>query len=89
MAYVLRREGEVQSTELGLAKPVDEAIDAFRQALRDPKRTNVKQLARAVDEKVMQPVSALVGDATQLLVSTDGALNLIPFEALVDEQDAI
>jgi CHAT domain-containing protein len=86
VAYVLRHDGEVQSKELGLTKPVDEAIDALRQALRDPKRTDVKLLARVVDEKVMEPVGALVGDATQLLVSTDGALNLIPFEALVDEQ---
>ncbi len=86
-AYVLRHEGEVTWKDLGGAKPIDEAIDAFREALRDPKRSNVKQRARAVDEKVMQPLAALVGDATQLLISPDGALNLIPFEALVDEQN--
>ncbi len=34
----------------------------------------------------MQPVRALLGDATQLLISPDGELNLIPFAALVDEQ---
>ena len=27
-----------------------------------------------------------IGDVSQLLVSPDGALNLVPFEALVDEQ---
>jgi CHAT domain-containing protein len=42
--------------------------------------------ARAVDERLMQPVRALVGDATHLLVSPDGQLNLIPFQALVDER---
>ena len=86
VAYVLHHEGEVQSADLGLSKPIDDAIDVLRLALRDPKRTNVKELARAVDQKVMQPLMTPVGDATQLLVSTDGALNLIPFEALVDEQ---
>jgi CHAT domain-containing protein/Tfp pilus assembly protein PilF len=86
VAYVMRNQGDVQWKELGEAKEVDERIAALRQALLNPKRNNIKQFARAVDEKVMQPVRPLVGDAARLLVSPDGALNLIPFEALVDEQ---
>jgi CHAT domain-containing protein len=35
----------------------------------------------------MQPIRALLGDSRQLLVSPDGDLNLIPFEALVDEHN--
>lgn len=66
---------------------IDGAIDELRKSLRDNKRKDVGPLARAVDELVMRPVRALVGDATHLLVSPDGALNLIPFEALVDEQN--
>src|SRR5262249_23765356 len=65
----------------------DQAIDALRQELRDPKRKNVNQLARKVDELVMQPVRVLVGDAKHLLISPDGMLNLLPFAALVDEQN--
>jgi CHAT domain-containing protein len=34
----------------------------------------------------MQPLRPLLGDATHLLISPDGQLNLVPFEALVDEQ---
>ena len=34
----------------------------------------------------MRPVRKLVGDIRTLLLSPDGALNLIPFGALVDEQ---
>jgi CHAT domain-containing protein len=34
----------------------------------------------------MQPVRARLGTAKQLLIAPDGALNLIPFEALVDER---
>ncbi|MEJ7708614.1 MAG: CHAT domain-containing protein [Pyrinomonadaceae bacterium] len=37
-------------------------------------------------KKMMQPIRTLAGNATRLLISPDGALNLIPFEALVDEQ---
>jgi CHAT domain-containing protein/Tfp pilus assembly protein PilF len=86
VAYVIRRDGEVQWKELGETKSVDAAIEAWRKALRDPARRDVRQLARAVDEKVMRPVRALAGEAKQLLISPDGALNLIPFAALLDEQ---
>jgi CHAT domain-containing protein/Tfp pilus assembly protein PilF len=86
VAYVIGSGGEARATDLGTVAAIDVMIDAWRQALRDPKRNDVKQLARMADEKIMQPVRALVGNATRLLVSPDGALNLIPFEALVDEQ---
>ena len=87
VVYVLRRQGEVRWTDLGEVTPVDDAITALREALRDNKRTDVKNLARALDDRVMRPVRALTGDATQLLISPEGELNLIPFEALVDEHD--
>lgn len=86
VVYVVRAKGAVHGKEIGTAKEIDAAIEAYRQALRDPKRKDMQRLARTVDEKVMQPVRAFTGDATQLLISPDGALNLIPFEALVDEQ---
>jgi CHAT domain-containing protein/Tfp pilus assembly protein PilF len=86
VAYILRREGEIQWQELGEAKAIDSAVDALRRALRDPKRQDVKDLSRALDAKVMQPLRALVGETRHLLVSPDGALNLIPFAALVDER---
>jgi len=85
VAYVLRREGGIEWKELGEAKAIDTAIGAFRKALRDPNRVDVKRLARAVDAKVFQPIRPLLGDVSRLLISTDGSLNLIPFAALVDE----
>jgi CHAT domain-containing protein/Tfp pilus assembly protein PilF len=84
IAYVIHGQGEVRWKDLGAARDIDAAVDVFRQGLRDPQRTGVKQLARALDERVMQPVLALTGNATHLLVSPDGQLDLIPFEALVD-----
>jgi CHAT domain-containing protein/Tfp pilus assembly protein PilF len=85
VCYVIRNQGEIRWRELGGTKEVDGAVQALRQALRDPQRKDTQQLARALDEAVMQPVRALLGDATQLLVSPDGELNLVPFAALVDE----
>ena len=86
VAYVIRNQGDVRWRELGEAQAVDADVDKLRQALRDPKRADVRDLARMIDEKVMRPIRSLVGDATQLLVSPDGELNLIPFAALVDEE---
>jgi CHAT domain-containing protein/Tfp pilus assembly protein PilF len=86
-AYVIRRLAPPHGRDLGPAAVIDEAIDALRQALRDPTRNDVKALARAVDGKVLAPIRALVGDATRLVISPDGELSLIPFEALVDDRD--
>ena len=45
----------------------------------------VQKLARQLDTRLLQPVRKFIGDNTHLLISPDGALNLIPFAALVDE----
>jgi CHAT domain-containing protein/Tfp pilus assembly protein PilF len=86
VACVLRREGEANWKDLGELKLIDQAIAALREALRDPKRSDVKNLARAVEKRVFQPLRPLVAEINQLLISPDGNLNLIPFAALVDEQ---
>src|SRR5262249_10522717 len=55
--------------------------------LRDSKRRDVKQLARVVDRMVMQPIRPLLGETRRVLLSPDSTLNLIPFAALVNEQN--
>jgi CHAT domain-containing protein/Flp pilus assembly protein TadD len=88
LAYLLEAQGRPKWTDLGEAAPIDRAINAWRQALRDPRRTDVNRLARVVDEKVMRPVLALaqseLGATRRLLIAPDGLLNLVPFAALVD-----
>ncbi|WP_308796484.1 tetratricopeptide repeat protein [Tolypothrix sp. FACHB-123] len=49
--------------------------------------SRLQKLARALDEQIMTPIRPLLGDARHLLLSPDGQLNLIPFEALKDEQN--
>lgn len=85
-AYVLKRDtATVQFVDLGDAASIDTDIGRLRAALQDPKRGDVKVLARALDERVMKPVRALFGVTRHVFLSPDGALNLIPFAALVDE----
>jgi CHAT domain-containing protein/tetratricopeptide (TPR) repeat protein len=84
-AYVVHRSSPPTAVDLGEAEAVDKKVDALRVALADPARSDARRLSRALDDAVMRPVRGLVGNSTQLLVSPDGALNLVPFEALVDE----
>ncbi|WAN69898.1 CHAT domain-containing protein [Moorena producens JHB] len=86
-AYVLYQNGEPQAIDLGEAETIDRAIEKLRTYLGNPKAP-IKQLkdsARELDKMVMQPVRQLLEDTKTILLSPDAALNLIPFEALVDE----
>ena len=85
-AYVVRRRAPPQGFDLGPASAIDAAIEALRQEVRDPKRPGVEARARAVDDLVMRPIRPAFAGAARLLISPDGALNLVPFDALVDEQ---
>lgn len=86
VAYVLHATGQPQGIDLGDSDQIDPAVASFREALRDPQRTDVKTLARELDEKVMRPIRTLLKGKQVVLISPDGALNLIPFAALVDER---
>ncbi|WP_437841988.1 tetratricopeptide repeat protein [Sorangium sp. So ce1153] len=85
VAYVLHRTGEPRWVELGPTAPIDALVDRARAALSaaDPRYVEV---ARELDEKVMQPVRQLLGEAREVYLSPDGELNLLPFAALVDER---
>jgi CHAT domain-containing protein len=86
-AYVLRPDGAPGWAELGPAEPIEHAVGELRRALKSPNRSDVRQPARALDELVMRPTRRLLGESKQLFVAPDAALNLVPFEALVDEQN--
>lgn len=85
-AWVLRADGSVAQVDLGEAGPLEKEAAAFRVALANPRSTNHAALARSLDERVMRPVRALLGDATRLIVAPSGALNSVPFAALLDER---
>ncbi|MGI9107422.1 MAG: CHAT domain-containing protein [Pyrinomonadaceae bacterium] len=92
VAYIARREGEPQFVDLGEAAAIEANVEKLRVALRDSRQASrgdvaaVKAAARVVDEGVMRPVRALLGATRRIFLSPDGALNLIPFAALVDER---
>lgn len=85
-AYVIRPSGEDFAQDLGTANEIDNAVSAYRESLRDPRRNDARQHARALQEKILQPLSSFIGNSSHLLISTDGELSLIPFESLVDQK---
>ena len=87
VAYVLSAAGAPAWVELGEAAPIEQAITLWRATLADPRRADVRQHARTLDERVMRPVRKLLGGARHLFLSPDSALNKIPFGALVDEEN--
>ena len=84
-AYILTHEGVLSWVDLGEARPIDADVNKLRAALQDPTRTDVKDTARRLYDKLMRPMVRLIGGAHRLLLSADGELSLIPFGALVDE----
>lgn len=83
-AYVMRRHGEVRGVDLGEARVIDELAARFRHSLSDPTRTDTKVLARQLGAMLLDPMSTELRGVRRLLLSPDGALNLVPFAALRD-----
>src|SRR6185436_1924533 len=85
-AYVITKRQSPVGVDLGAVADIDPLIVHLRDALRNPADATVKTRARMLDEKIMQPLRPALDDLTRLLISPDGALNLVPFETLVDKR---
>jgi CHAT domain-containing protein/tetratricopeptide (TPR) repeat protein len=85
-AYVLRSKGAPVFVDLGEASVIDQRIVALRRSLSEPGNSSVLNNARQLDERLMRPVRALLGDTRTVLLAPDGALHLVPFGVLRDEQ---
>ncbi|WP_437667302.1 tetratricopeptide repeat protein [Sorangium sp. So ce1182] len=85
VAYVLKRGGSIDAIDLGKAALIDAAVERLRRALARA-AADPRPAARALDALVMQPVRRLLGPIRWVFLSPDGALNLVPFSALMDEE---
>ncbi|TKD02256.1 CHAT domain-containing tetratricopeptide repeat protein [Polyangium fumosum] len=84
-AYVLDAAGKVAFVDLGESAPIEAATKALRETLTSSLDQDPKPPARALDELVMRKIRPLLGGKTKLMIAADGALSLVPFAALVDE----
>ncbi len=89
VAYILQSLGEPQWVDLGEAETINGAVTEFRRAIRLKVGSPMafKKAARTLDAMLMQPVRKKLDDKRNLLIAPDSQLNLIPFAALIDENN--
>ncbi len=85
-AYLLTKDGKIDAIDLGEAAPIDQLAAKFRRLIQNPS-IDIKPIARQLDIILMQPIRAKLAPNQHLLLSPDSYLNLIPFAALVDENN--
>ncbi|MCP2728906.1 CHAT domain-containing tetratricopeptide repeat protein, partial [Limnofasciculus baicalensis] len=85
-AYILHSTGEPKWVDLGEAESINQTVKEFRTSLQRQDLL-IKKIARSLDEKVMKPIRPLLGNTKTILLSPDSQLNLIPFAALIDENN--
>lgn len=88
-AYLLFPDGQVEAIDLGSAAEIDEAVQAFTVLLQDvsirfqtPDASQVTDAADRMSSLVLEPLMPYLMDREHLLISPDGQLNRLPFEAL-------
>jgi len=86
VVYVLKREGKPVVVDVGEAEAIESLVLDFRKGLSDPKNAFVKEIAKELSEKLLGPLRPRLGNTERLLISPDGALNLLPFAALFDDK---
>jgi len=84
-AYVIHKHGAPHGTDLGPVAAINPLIAEWRDALRDPTRRDLKPRTQAITDRLWRPLRAEIGDVARVLISPDGDLNLVPFEALLDQ----
>lgn len=69
--------------DLGPAEAIDEQVRSLRDEVAH--RADISTAGRAAHRAILEPVSTRLGATNRLFISPDGNLNLVPFDALVDE----
>jgi CHAT domain-containing protein/Tfp pilus assembly protein PilF len=87
LAYLLSGQGPPQWVPLGEAAPLDAAVDAVLATMRkDASAETTRRALRNLDAKLLAPIRSRLPGISHLIISPDGKLNLVPFEALLDPQ---
>jgi CHAT domain-containing protein len=80
VAFVIRRDGDVEMFDLGEAAPVHAAIDAWRTTYGAS--ADAKRAGELLRKRLWSPIEESLRGASLVLVSPDGELGKLPFAAL-------
>ena len=87
LAYLLPWQGPPRWIPLGDAATVDAQIDAVLATMHKGASANATRDAlRRLDAVVWAPIRNQLAGVSHVILSPDGKLNLVPFEALIDPQ---
>ncbi|MFM9965096.1 MAG: tetratricopeptide repeat protein [Planctomycetaceae bacterium] len=80
VAFVVRGDQPVARVELGSAEEIAEQVATWRDSILS--RGENQEIAEELRTQVWLPLEAHLQDIETVLISTDGVLGLLPFEAL-------
>ena len=84
-AVVIRRQAPPRVVGLGPVSTIDALVGQFRDDLIE-RRDAVNARAKALHSVLIDPLKKSLEGASELIISPDGALNLVPFSALTNQQ---
>ncbi|MEJ7596733.1 MAG: CHAT domain-containing protein [Kofleriaceae bacterium] len=85
-AFVVGPTGDPVFIDLGPVAPIEDAIAKFRTAVADPDNDGVTELGRKLFDLTISKIRPHLGTSSNILIAPDGALNIVPFAALVDDK---
>ena len=87
LAYLLPWQGPPQWVPLGEAAMIDASVDTVLATMRKGASTAATRAAlRSLDALLLAPIRDRLTGVSHVILSPDGKLNLVPFEALIDPQ---
>ena len=102
LAHVLRRDTPLRRVDLGPAETIEKAIALWRQSeavdaidsrgidlVTGTPRPRVESAGEGLRQLVLDPLRSSLGDARGIVVALDGALHLVPIDALPEERGLV
>lgn len=86
VAQLLLPNQQTYTVDLGEADQIEQLVADFLVGLRDKKADPVPE-AKRLYRQIFAPIQPKLRGISHVLVAPDGALNLIPFDALHDERE--